>query len=50
MHPTPGSASSLNLENMSLTTLGSDSSPFHEKYEVDEEAELLGEVRFRFLK
>jgi len=31
---------------MSLTTLSSDSSPFHEKYSVDEDAELLGEVRF----
>ena len=26
-------------------TLASDSSPFQEKYEVDEERELLGEVR-----
>ena len=29
---------------MSHTTLASDSSPFHEKYELDEEGELLGEV------
>ena len=28
------------------TTLASDSSPFHEKYEVDEDRDILGEVRF----
>jgi hypothetical protein len=40
-----GSSSSLGFENMSLITLASDSSPFHEKYEIDEDVELLGEVR-----
>lgn len=43
-----GSATSFGHENLSLTTLASDSSPFHEKYEVDEDAELLGEVRYNF--
>jgi len=38
------SPSSLGMENLSLTTLASDSSPFMEKYDVDEDAELLGEV------
>lgn len=32
----------------SHTTLPSDSSPFHEKYEIDEDAEPIGEVRLSF--
>lgn len=39
------SSSSLGTDIGALPTLSSDSCPFIEKYEMDEEAELLGEVR-----
>lgn len=39
------SISSLNSDLTNYPTLPSDSSPFMEKYEIDEDLELLGEVR-----
>ena len=45
------SSTSISTDMATLPTLSSDSSPFIEKYDMDEEAELLGEVRnFIFLE
>lgn len=38
-------STSIGIDMATLPTLSSDSCPFIEKYDMDEEAELLGEVR-----
>lgn len=35
--------------NLTLTTLASDSSPFRDKYELDEDGDIIGEVSYHFI-